>query len=136
MSASRIQVISKGRRVPFLSGGELSSDDHPWAGFFLEELTTKMEAVSHVTFPKTTIFLCTGGQGAAHWKHRGDWDAHRVGPGSLFIVRRDAEIQAAWATNAWSRIVLQLDNAKLQSGAPDEVSAIEKIADLSADDTG
>ena len=126
MSASRIQVISKGRRVPFLAGGGSSTDERPWAGFFLEESNTKMEAVSHAFFPKTTIFLCTGGQGAAHWKHRGDWNAHRVGPGSLFIVRRDTEIQAAWATNAWSRIVLQLDNARLQHDAPNEVSAVEK----------
>jgi AraC family transcriptional regulator len=66
-----------------------------------------------------------GGQGTAHRKHRGVWNKFRIRPGSVFIVRRNTEIQAAWTTNSWPTMLLQLDNSKLQRMAPDEVSTIE-----------
>jgi hypothetical protein len=119
-------LTSKGRRVPFLSAPDFSSADHPWAGYLFEESLGRNEPISRGSFLKTTVFLCTGGQGIAHRKHRGVWDRHRIRPGSVFIVRRDTEIQSAWTSNAWPTMLLQLDNSKLQRMAPDEVNAIEK----------
>ena len=84
-----------------------------------------MEPLSRAYFPKTTLTLCTGSQGSAHWKHRGVWHNYRIRPGSLFIGRGDAEMQTSWTSNGWPRIVLQLDNDRLQHIAPDQVNAIE-----------
>ena len=83
-------------------------------------------ADTRACFLKTTLFLCTGGQGTAHRKHRGVWENNRIQRGSVFLVHRDTEIQAAWTSNAWPTMFLQLDNSKLQHVAPDEVNAIEK----------
>ena len=110
MGTSRIQLISRGRRVPFPSAPDFSSADHPWAGYLFEESLGRNEPISRGSFLKTTVFLCTGGQGIAHRKHRGVWDRNRIRPGSVFIVRRDTEIQSAWTSNAWPTMLLQLDN--------------------------
>jgi AraC family transcriptional regulator len=42
------------------------------------------------------------------------------------MVRRDTEIQAAWTTNSWPTLLLQLDNSKFQHVAPEEVEAVER----------
>jgi AraC family transcriptional regulator len=127
MRPSRIQLVSKGRRVPFLSEPALSSADYPWAGYQFEESAGQNEPISRGTFLKTTLFLCTGGEGVAHRKHRGVWQQYGIRPGSVFIVRGGTEIQAAWASNPWPTMVMQLDNAKFQGIAPEEVRAIETL---------
>jgi AraC family transcriptional regulator len=119
-------LISKGRRVPFLSAPDFSSADHPWAGYLFEESSGRNEPITRACFLKTTLFLCTGGQGTAHRKHRGVWENNRIQRGSVFLIHRDTEIQAAWTSNAWPTMFLQLDNSKLQHVAPDEVNAIER----------
>jgi AraC family transcriptional regulator len=118
-------MVSSGRRVPFFVDAGLSSADHPWAGYMFEETESPSVSVSRHSWHRTTLFLCTGGHGTNHWKHRGIWHDDRVRPGSLFIARADSEIQARWATNSWPTMVLQLDNSKLAHMAPDQVSAIE-----------
>jgi AraC family transcriptional regulator len=126
MSASRIQVVKKGRRQPFNNAPNLSSADHPWAGYLFEEMVCTLEPVPSHSWPKTVICVCTGGEGIAHWRHRGIWHTNRVRPGSAFFVRRDAEVQALCAINGWQNMLLQLDNSRLQHIAPDEVALIEK----------
>lgn len=125
MSTARIQLISGGRRVSFLGPPRLSSADQPWAGYLFEESECPNVSVSRHYWQRTTLFLCTGGQGINHWKHRGVWHADRVVPGTLFIARAASEIQARWASSSYSTMVLQLDNAKLAHMAPDQVHAIE-----------
>jgi AraC family transcriptional regulator len=136
VSASRIQVSSKGRRAHFLPAPDFSSADHPWAGYLFEETYSRNEPIKRGGFLKTTIFLCTGGQGTAHRQHRGVWEQHRIRPGSVFIARRETEIQAAWTTNSWPTMLLQLDEAKLHEMAPGEVDAIENslVSALTTDD--
>ncbi len=125
VSTSRIQMISRGRRVAIFRDATLSSTDRPWAGYPLEVSNTQVEPVTRAYFPKTTLLLCIGKQGVAHSKHRGVWNDYRISPGSLFIARGETEMQALWTSNAWSRIVVQLDHAKLQSMAPDPLAATE-----------
>lgn len=126
MSTSRIQMVTRGRRQPFNNAPNFSSADHPWAGYLFEEMSCTLEPVPSHAWPKTVLCLCTGGEGTAHWRHRGIWRTNRVQPGSAFIVRRDAEVQALWAVNGWQNMLLQLDNSRLQHMAPDEVTLIEK----------
>lgn len=125
MGTSRIQLLVKGRPVPFLTAPHLSSVDHPWAGYMLEEANGQNEPISRGSFLKTTLFLCTGGEGIAHRRHRGSWERNRIEPGSVFMVRRDTEIQAAWTSNSWPTLLVQLDNAMFQHVAPAEVKAVE-----------
>jgi AraC family transcriptional regulator len=126
----------QGRRVPFYGPPDLSSADHPWAGYLFEESETPNVSVSRHYWHRTTLFLCTGGHGTNYWKHRGVWHEDRVRPGSLFIARAGSEIQARRATNSWPTMVLQLDNSKLAHLAPDQVSAIENslVSALATDD--
>ncbi len=126
MSTGRIQLISKGLRAPFFGEPELSSAEQPWAGFHFEESRGPNQPISRAQFLKTTIFLCTGEEGVAHRKHRGVWDRKRIEPGSVFIVRRDTEIQAAWTSNSWPTMLLQLDHTKFQHLAEAEMRAIEQ----------
>jgi AraC family transcriptional regulator len=119
-------MTSNGRRVPFFATPVLSSVDHPWAGYLFEETETPSDSVPSHSWPRTTLFLCTGGHGTNCWRHRGIWHEDRVRPGSLFIARADSEIEARWATNSWPTMVLQLDNSKLAHLAPEQVSTIEK----------
>lgn len=126
MSTPRIQVVSKGRQQPFYCAPNFSSADHPWAGYLFEEMICRVEPLPSHSWPKTMLCLCTGGEGIAHWRHRGIWRTNRVRPGSAFIVRRDAEVQALWAINGWQNMLLQLDNSSLRHIAPDEVTLIEK----------
>ncbi len=136
MSTSRIQLTSNGRKVPFFADACLRSADHPWAGYQFEETESPNVSVPRHSWDRTTLFLCTGGQGTNHWKHRGVWHEDRIRPGSLFIARADSEIQARWATNSWPTMVLQLDNSKLAHMAPDQVSAIENslVSAMATDD--
>ena len=71
MGNSRIELQSKGRRFAFFDAPDLSSTAHPWAGYHFEESTGPTAPVSRACFAKTTIFLCTDGQGVAHRRHRG-----------------------------------------------------------------
>jgi AraC family transcriptional regulator len=118
-------MVSSGRRVSFLSRPHLTSADHPWAGYLFEESESPGVSVSRHYWQRTTLFLCTGGQGTNHWRYRGIWHEDRVRPGSLFIARAGSEIEARWATNSWPTMALQLDNSKLAHMAPEQVSAIE-----------
>jgi len=126
MGSARIQLLAKGRRAAFFDEPELSSADHPWAGFHFEESTGPTTPIARACFTKTTIFLCTGGKGVAHRRHRGVWDRNSIEPGSVFIVRGNTEIQAAWTTNPWATMVLQLDVAKFRHVAPEQGHAIEQ----------
>jgi AraC family transcriptional regulator len=121
----RIQMISQGRRVPVFHDADVSSSDRQWAGFLLEESKSKMEPVTNAWFPKSTLVLCTKMHGEARWKHRGVWHNYRIGPGSLFMARSGAEMQAAETTDSWSRIVVQLDTDTLHKVASEHVDAIE-----------
>jgi AraC-like DNA-binding protein len=119
-------VVSRGRQQPFNKAPNFSSVDHPWAGYLFEEMSCTLQPVPSHSWPKTMLCLCTGGEGIAHWRHRGIWHTNRVRPGSAFIVRRDAEVQALQATIGWQNMLLQLDNSSLLHIAPDEVTLIEK----------
>jgi AraC family transcriptional regulator len=117
----------QGRRVPFFSGSDFNSADHPWAGYSFEEGLSKAEPLRSHAWPKTTIFLCTGGEhGTVSFKHRGVWTNDRVRPGYLFMARPDAEIQERRATHVWPVMVLQLDSSKLVHMAPEQMHAIER----------
>jgi len=102
----------------------------------LEETQSRNEPISRGSFPKTTLFLCLDGQGIAHRKHRGIWEKHRIRPGSVFIARRDTEIEEAWTTNSWPTLLVQLDHSKFQHVAPDEANAVERhlVSALTTDD--
>lgn len=126
MGDSRIELQSKGRRFAFFDAPDLSSTAHPWAGYHFEESTGPAAPVSRACFAKTTIFLCTDGQGVAHRRHRGIWDRNAIEPGSVFIVRANTEIQAAWTTNPWPTMLLQLDFTKFNHIAPEQGKAIEQ----------
>ncbi len=127
VSTSRIQLVSKGRQELFFRAPEFSSANHPWAGYSFEEGSSKTEPLRSHVWPRTTLFLCTGGeQGTVSFRHRGIWHEDRVRPGYLFMARSGSEIQERRATNTWPVMALQLDNSKLEQIAPDQVSAIEK----------
>lgn len=127
MTASSIQMTLRGRRIAFFSDPEFTSAENPWAGCSFEEGGSKAEPLRSHSWPKTTIFLCTGGEpGTVKFKHRGIWQADRVRPGYLFMARADSEIQERLATHVWPVMVLQLDGTKLAHMAPEQVSAIEK----------
>lgn len=119
-------MISNGRRVPFFSAPELSSADHPWAGYSLEEANGPPDPLPSHSWSKTTLLHVMGGQDSLRWKHRGIWRTDRMQCGTVSIVRRDVEIQSAVPTNSIPMMVLQLDNSKLQHIAPDHVLAIDK----------
>ena len=122
---ARIQLNEKGRRKAFLPAPDFSSADQPWAGYLFEETYSRNEPIKGAAFAKTTIFLCTGGGGTAHRKHRGVWEQHRIEPGHVFIARKDVEIEAAWSSNSWPTMLLQIDCATLQDLAASQVEAIE-----------
>lgn len=127
MSGSRIEMTFQGRRVPFFTGSDFNSADHPWAGYTFEEGMSKAEPLRSHTWPKTTIFLTTGGEhGTVSFRHRGTWTTDHVRPGYLFMARSDAEIQERRASHVWPVMVLQLDSSKLVRMAPDQMRAIER----------
>jgi AraC family transcriptional regulator len=129
MSAPRIQMISKGRRVPFFDAPDLSSADHPWAGFIFEEATrgSNPDPLPSHSYSRTTLLHITDGGGAVlNWKHRGVWNKDPCQRGTVSIVRREVEIQSSGMSKHLPMMVLQLDNSKLQQIAPDHILAIEK----------
>jgi AraC-like DNA-binding protein len=103
----------------------LRSANSPWAGFLLEESDAVLEPAARAYLPSTTLFVCTGGSGTTHWKTRGVFETNRVEQGTVSIGRSRCELQSVWATNAWSRIAVQLDGAKLRSIAPYDLDTIE-----------
>lgn len=125
MAKPRIELQSRGQRFAFFEAPDVTSTDHPWAGFHFEESSGPNAPVSRACFTKTTIFLCTGGQGVAHRRHRGIWDRNAIAPGSVFIVRANTEIQSAWTTNPWPTMLLQLDCSKFKQLAPEQALSIE-----------
>ncbi len=125
MSTPVIHAMSQGRRIPVFRDPFLSSANSLWAGFPLEESDSKLEEISTAYFPHAMVFVVTRGSGTAHWKDRGVQVHHRVVPGALSIARSHCELHSSWATNAWSRVAVQLDGAKLRSIAPSEVETIE-----------
>ncbi len=126
MSTSRIQMITKGRRVPFFIAPELSSADHPWSGYRFEAANIPAKFLPSHSWPKTTLLSAIGGQASLQWKHRGIWHKNHFRRGIVSIMRRDAEIQSAESSNSFRLMVMQLDHSKLQDIAPDHVLAIEK----------
>jgi len=128
MSASRIQMISKGRRVPFFSTADLNSAEHPWAGYGFEEATPSAgrEPLPSHSYAKTTLLYVLGGEAFLSWKHRGVWNRDPCRQGTVSIVRREVEIQSSGLSKPLPMMVLQLDNVKLQHVAPDHGLAIEK----------
>ncbi len=133
MGTSRIQLISKGRGVPYFRTPEFRSADHPWAGYSFEEAYSNGEPLPRHAWPKTTLVYVTGPQrstgqqGSLHWKHRGIWSRDAIGPGTVSIIRRDVEIQATEPSGSFPMMVLQLDNSKMQHLAPTQVLTIDKL---------
>ncbi len=96
MSTSRIQMISKGRRVPFFSAQpDFNSADHPWAGYSFEAANSPAECLPSHAWPKTTLLSPIGGQASLQWKHRGLWRKDNFQCGIVSIMRRDVEVQSA-----------------------------------------
>lgn len=133
MSTARIQLISKGRGVPYFRNPEFRSADHPWAGYSFEEAYSNGEPLPSHAWPKTTLVYVTGPQrstgqqGSLRWKHRGVWSRDAIGPGTVSIIRRDVEIQATEPSGSFPMMVLQLDNSKMQHLAPTQVLTIDKL---------
>jgi AraC-like DNA-binding protein len=125
VNTAHIQVMSQGRRVPMFRDPVLSSANHRWAGFLVEESHSKMEPVPLGYLPNTTLFFCTGRSGIAHWKDRGVYHHRHITPGTVSIGRSHCELKSSWATSTWSRIVVQLDGTKLRSIAPYDIDAIQ-----------
>jgi AraC family transcriptional regulator len=119
-------MISKGRRVPFFSGPELNSADHPWAGYSFEEASGPPDPLPSHSWSKTTLLYVIEGYDSLRWKHRGIWHTDAMQPGTVSIIRRDIEIQSAVPTNSVPMMVLQLDNLKLRHIAPDYVLTIDR----------
>ncbi len=129
MSTTRIQMVSKGRRLPFFNTADVNSANHPWAGYSFEEATRgpSREPLPSHSYSKTTLLYVTSGSDSLlNWKHRGVWNKDPCRQGTVSIVRREVEIQSSGLTKPLPMMVLQLDNIKLQHIAPDHVLAIEK----------
>jgi AraC-like DNA-binding protein len=122
-------MISNGRRVPFFSTPDISSADHPWAGYSFEEATRgpSPDPLPSHSYSRTTLLHVTSGNDAfLNWKHRGVWNKDPCRQGTVSIVRRDVEIQSSGLSKPLPMMVLQLDNSKLHHIAPDHVLAIDR----------
>jgi AraC family transcriptional regulator len=126
LTTSRIQMLSKGRRVSFFGTPDVSSADHTWSGCSFEAANSPAEFLPSHSWSKTTLLCVTGGQASLQWKHRGVWSKDRMRSGTVSIIRRDAEIQSAAPSGSVPIMVMQLDNSKLQAIAPDHVLTIDK----------
>ncbi len=126
MSLSRIQMIAKGRQVPFFAEPEFSSADHAWVGFSFEEARSSAEPLPAHSWPKTTLLYVTGGEASLQWKHRGVWHEDPCRRGTVSIVRRAVEIESAASSQPFPMLIMQLDNLKLHHIAPDYVLTIER----------
>lgn len=125
-SPTSMNLVSQGRRIPFFRDTLLNSADQPWAGFHLEEANGRGEPLAKHAWPKTTLLYVTGDEASLDWKHRGVWRNDWCREGTVSIMRRDAEIDAAVPSNSLRMMALQLDSAKLQNVAPDHVDCIER----------
>ncbi|WPP04047.1 AraC family transcriptional regulator [Methylocella tundrae] len=126
MSATRIEFIAQGRRVPLFRTADLMSADHPWAGFSFEEANAPGGPMPSHSWSKTTLLYVTGGQGFLRWKHRGIWSVDPLEPGTVSITRRNVEIQSVLPGGSFRMMVLQLDGSRLEDLAPAQVLAIDK----------
>lgn len=78
------------------------------------------------SWSKTTLLYVCGGQSSLRWKHRGVWSLDPIETGTVSLVRRDVEIQAAVPNGIFPMMVLQLDNARPQRLAPAQVRSIDE----------
>jgi AraC family transcriptional regulator len=129
MKAERIQYTLQGRRVPFFTAPALASAALAWTGFAFEEAEGPREPLPAHAWAKTTLLYVTGGEASLRWRHRGVWNADALAPGTVSVIRRDVEIQNAVPDGAITMMVLQLDAARLETLAGDEVLAIERSLD-------
>lgn len=128
VTESRIRYLSEGHHIPFFRTPDLNSEAHPWAGFSFEESKGSNERLPCHAWSKTTLLYVNEfkGQSSLRWKHRGVWNLDSIENGTVSIVRRDVEIQAAVPSSAVPMMVLQLDNARLQHLAPEQLLSIDK----------
>jgi AraC family transcriptional regulator len=120
-------MVAKGRRVPFFGSPDLSTADHPWAGYSFEEADSPADPIPSHSWTKTTLlYVPVGRPGSIRWKHRGIWSTDALQTGTVSIIRRDVEIQSALPSGSFLTMVLQLDHTKLQHIAPDQVLAIDQ----------
>lgn len=126
MPGSRIEFLSRGRRLPFFNAVDLRSSDHPWAGYLFEEAEGNGEPLACHSWEKTTLlYVCRGGS-SLQWRHRGVWQHDPLERGTVSIVRRDVEIQAAVPSGRVPMLVIQLDNGKLMDLAPRQIRSIDQ----------
>lgn len=126
MPDSRIEFLSRGRRRSLFDAVELRSSDHPWAGYFFEESEGNGEPLACHSWDKTTLlYVCKGGS-SLQWKHRGVWQHDPLEHGTVSIVRRDVEIQAAVPSGRIPMLVIQLDNGKFMDLAPRQIRSIDQ----------
>lgn len=126
MAGSRIEFLSRGRRLPFFNAVDLRSSDHPWAGYVFEEAVGDGEPLASHSWEKTTLlYVCRGGS-SLQWRHRGVWQHDPLDRGTVSIVRRDVEIQAAVPSGRIPMLVIQLDNGKLMDLAPRQIRSIDQ----------
>jgi AraC family transcriptional regulator len=126
VAASRIQFLSKERHIPFFAAPEVRSADHPWTGYDFEESVGDGVPLPSHSWSKTTLLYVCHGSSSLRWKHRGVWSHDPIERGTVSIVRRDVEIQAAVPGGSFPMMVLQLDNAKLQHLAPAQILSIDE----------
>ena len=123
---TRIRLLANGRRLPFFDVPNLSSEEHPWAGYRFEEANGPTEPLPLHSWSKTTLLHVTGGRrGSLRWRHRGVWSTDAVGAGTVSVVRRDVEIQTAVPSASFPTMLLELDHTKLRHIAPEQVEAID-----------
>lgn len=126
MDGSRIEFLSRGRRVPFFDAVELRSSDHPWAGYLFEEAVGSGEPLPNHSWDKTSLLHVLKGGSSLRWRHRGMWRHDLLQAGTVSIVRRDVEIQSAIPSGRIPMMVVQLDKRKLSDLAPREVRSIDE----------
>lgn len=126
MSGASIRYLSSGQQVPFFGTPDLHTTDHPWAGYSFEEAMGQGEPLPKHSWSKTTLLYVCDGRSSLRWQHRGVWNLDSVEAGTVSIVRRDVEIQAAVPSGIFPMMVLQLDNAKLQHLAPVQIRSIDE----------
>jgi AraC family transcriptional regulator len=128
LSEPSFEFMTTGGRRPFFDAPTLRSSDHPWAGYGFEESPSPLEPLPSHSWAKTTLLhICPfEGQSSLRWKHRGSWNNDIIQTGTVSIVRRDIEIQAAIAASNFPVMVLQLDNSQLHHLAPSQVTSIDE----------
>lgn len=126
VSGQRIQFVTNERQLPFFKDRDLCSVDHPWAGYSFEEAIGDGEPLPSHSWSKTTLIFVCGGKSSLRWRHRGIWRLDPVEAGTVSIIRRDVEIQAALPSRPFPMMALQLDHAKLLHLAPAQLLSIDE----------